>query len=226
MELKSIIGLLIFICVVAITVNLAVTKKIDNKLTVILLIFAICAGFVAANYDIIEHLKVRSEDFEVEVKTAKREIDTSKTSALAEIGKEVESQKESIRLLISNANDTSDKLEAQGKSFTELIDKATALQKRIEEQKQEVVKLNLDSQAAKKEIEKLNEASSIIALTLTKATYLTLMTKGEFGSSARLKKVNAELEKDINQVLPMVIPDPQERKRWIEQLQDILPKRQ
>ena len=224
--MKCIIALLIFICIVAITMHLAVSQKIAHKLTVTLLIFALLAGLSAANYDIIEYFKVRGEDFEVEVKTAKREIDTSKTSALAEIGEEVKSQKESIRLLISNANDTSEKLEDQGKSLGNLIDKATALQKKIEEQKQEVVKLNLDSQVTKQEIEKLNEASSIIALTLTKATYLTLMTKGEFGSSARLKKVNAELEKDINQVLPMVIPDPQERKRWVEQLQDILPKRQ
>ena len=107
-----------------------------------------------------------------------------------------------------------------------MIDKATALQKKIEEQKKEVVKLNLDSQATKQDIEKLNEASGIIALTLVKATYLTLETKNELGSSPRIEKAKTEILKDINQVLPAVIPDPQERTRWIEQLQDILPKRQ
>lgn len=223
--MKLIIGLLIFVCITTVTLYLVTSKKIDHKLTVTLLIFAVFAGFVAANYDIVEHLKVRNKDFEVEVTTAKRQIDTSKTSALAEIGKEVKSQKESIRLLISNANDTSGKLEEQGKSLTDLIDKATALQKRIEKQKQEVVKLNLDTQVAKQEIEKLNEASSRIALTLVKATYLTLETKNEMGTD-RVKKATAEILKEINQVLPMVISDPQERKRWVEQLQDILPKRQ
>lgn len=224
--MKLIIGLLIFICIATITLCLAVSKKIDHKLTIIFLSFTIVASFVVANYDVVKHIKFGREGLEVEIKAAKLEIAGVKTSALAEIDTEVKSQKESIRLFISNANDTSDKLEDQGKSLTGLIDKATTLQKRIEEQKQEVVKLNSDSQATKQEIEKLNEASSRIALTLIKATYLTLMTKDEFGYSARLKKVNAELEKDINQVLPMVIPDPQERKRWVEQLQDILPKRQ
>ena len=184
------------------------------------------AGFVVANYDAVKHLKFGHDGLEVETKAAVREIAGVKTSALAEIGEEVKNQKESIRLLISNANDTSDKLEEQGKSLTDLIDKAMALQKRIEEQKREVVKLNLDSQTTKQEIEKLNEASGIIALTLVKATYLTLETKNELGSSPRLEKAKTEILKDINQVLPMVIPDPQERQCWAEQLQNILPKRQ
>lgn len=223
--MKPTVALLIFICIVAITIHLAVSQKIGHKLTVTLLIFAILAGLGAANYDIIKYLKVRQGDYELEVGMAIGEIDTSKTSALAEIDTEVKSQKQSIRLLITDANNTSDKLKDQGESLTKLIDKAKALQEKIEKQKQEIVGLNRDSQATKQEIEKLNKVSNIIALTLTKATYLTLMTKNELGSSARLKKVTAELDKDINQVLPMIIPDPQERAHWIEQLQSILPKR-
>ena len=71
MELKSIVGLLVFICVVAITVNLAVSKKFDYRLTVIFLSFAIVAGFVIANYDVIKHLKFGHEGLEVETKAAK-----------------------------------------------------------------------------------------------------------------------------------------------------------
>ena len=224
--MKLIIGLLIFICVTVLTMYFAVTKRFDYKLTIIFLAFAIMAGFVAANYDVVRHLKFGHEGLEVETKAAKLEIAGAKTSALAEINTEMKSQKEAIQLLVSNANDTYDKLGDQEKSLTELVNSGTALQKRIEEQKQEVIKLNQDSQAAKKEIEKLNEASRRIALALVKATYLTLETKNEFGNSPRITKAMAEIEKELNQVLPMVIIDPQERKQWIQQLQQSLPKRE
>lgn len=220
--MAPIIGLLIFLCITAITFYFAVKKEIDKTLTIIFLTFAIASGLVAANYDVVRHLKFGL----IELETAKREIGNAKSSALAEIEAEVTSQKESIRLLISNANETSDKLEDQRKTLSALIDKATALQNKIEKQKEEILKLSQQSQAAKQEIQKLNTASSQIALTLVRATYLTLVTKSEFGSSSRLQKAMAEIEKDINRILPMVIPDPQERAQWIQQLQNTLPKKQ
>jgi len=223
--MKLTIGLLIFVCVTAITMYLAVTKRIDNKLAFIFLTFAIIAGFVTANYDVVRHLKLGRGGLEVETQAAKREIGDAKSTALAEIDSEVKSQKESIRLLMANANQTSDKLEEQRKALSVLINTATVLQEKIEKQKLEISKLNQDSQAAKQEIVKLNAASSQIALTLVRAAYLTLQTKNEFGGGPRLEKALAEINADINRILPMVIPDPQERAQWVHQLKNTLPKR-
>ncbi len=222
--MKPMWGLIIGACIALIAIGLRVDNKLNEKYFICMLFIAIVAGLGIAYFGSTKKLKAGLDGFTLE--TFQKDVNSVKQEAIDELKKEIVIQKEAVSSLIDKADNTSDKLEAQGKSLTELIDKAIALQKRIEEQKQEVVKLNLDSQAAKQEIKKLNEASGIIALTLTKATYLTLMTKGEFGNSVRLKKVNAELEKDINQVLPMVIPDPQERQLWIKQLQEILPKRQ
>ena len=223
--MKLAIGLLIFLLVTAITMYLAIKKRIDSKLTVIFLAFAIIAGFVTANYDVIRFLKLGREGLEVETQAAKREIGEAKSTALAEIDSEVKSQKESIRLLVANANETSDKLKGQRKALSRLIDTAKVLQEKIEKQKHEISKLNQDSEAAKQEIVKLNAASSQIALTLVRATYLTLQTKNEFGGGPRLKKALAEIEADINRILPMVLPDPQERAQWVNQLENTLPKR-
>ncbi len=160
--MKLVVGILVFTCVTAITMHLVATKKIDTKLTVILLTFAIVAGFVAANYDVVKRLKFGHEGLEVE--TAMQEITAVKSTALSEIDAEVKSHKESIRLLISTANETSDKIEQQRRGVSDLVATATALQKKTEEQKQEISKLNKESQAAKQEIVKLNAAASEIAL--------------------------------------------------------------
>jgi|GEM_PF-3011834 len=221
--MKVTIGLLIFVCITAITIHFTVSKKIDGKIALLFLSFAVLSGFVAANYEVIQRFKFGSEG--VELETAKKEIGSAKSTALTEIKTEVTNQKESIRLLISTANETSEKLEDQRKALTKLIDTATALQQKIEEQKNEITKLNQESQTAKQEIVKLNSASSQIALTLVRATYLSLQTKNEFGGGPRLTKAMAEIEKDINTVLPMVIPNPTQRKQWVDQLQNTLPKR-
>jgi len=220
--MKETIGLLIFLCITAVTMHLSVSKKIDGKIALLFLSFAVLSGFVAANYDVIKRFKFGGNG--VELETAKREIGTAKSDALKEIDTEVKSQKESIRLLISTANETSDKLETQRKALSELVTTATALQNEIEKQKQEVAKLNQESQQAKQEIIRLNAASSDIALTLVRATYLTMETKNEFGGG-RSQKAMKQILADINRVLPMVIPNPQKRAQWVQQLQNTLPKR-
>lgn len=125
--------------------------------------------------------------------------------------------KEAIRLLISNANDTKDKIE-------NLIKTATDLDNNIEKQKKEIIEINKFAENAKKEIETLNTASAQIALILVRATYFTLETKGEFGTP-RTNMAIQEIVSDLNKILPMVIPDNEERAKWIKDLQNILPPR-
>jgi len=50
--MKVTIGLLIFVCITAITIHLTVGKKIDGKIALLFLGFAVLSGFVAANYDL------------------------------------------------------------------------------------------------------------------------------------------------------------------------------
>jgi methyl-accepting chemotaxis protein len=218
--MKDLIALLAFICFSITTIYLSVNKLIDLKLTIALLCFSIISGITIANYDLIKKFKWGN----VEVETAKREIIGVKETALKEISSEVKDQKESIKLLISNANDTRDKIERQKESLTELIKTATDLQKKIEEQKKIVVALNQSAEKTKSDIEKLNAASSQIALTVIRATYLSMETKSEFGTE-RAQKAIQEVLNDLNRILPMVITDEKERSEWIRKLQNTLPPR-
>ncbi len=216
--MKLIIALLVFICVASTTIYLSFTKKIELKLTLILLGFSIISGFVIANYDVIKKFKYGDI---IEVETA---INTIKDSAIKEIKSEIDTQKESIKLLISNANATSDKVKKQKASLNGLIKIAEALNNTIEKQKSDISQLNSDTEKAKKEIEVLNIAAGKIALILVRATYFMIETKHEFGTQ-RAKKAIDEILKDINIVLPMVIPDTQKRAEWINNLKNTLPEK-
>lgn len=186
----------------------------------ILLCFSIVSGFMIANYDLVTKLSWGS----IGVETAKREITEAKESAIREIAAEVKEQKESIRLLISNANDTRERMEKQKEALNDVIRKASDLQNKIEEQKKRIVELNQSAEKTKKEIENLNLAAAQIALILVRATYFTIETKSEFGTDRATKAIQ-EVLSDLNKILPMVIPDERERADWIKRLQTTLPSR-
>ncbi|TKJ39577.1 MAG: hypothetical protein CEE38_02315 [Planctomycetes bacterium B3_Pla] len=219
--MKLILGLLAFICFSTITIYLSVEKRMDHKLTVILLAFSILSGIAIANYDVIRKFKFGG----LEVETAKKEISDAKDDAISAIKQEIEKQKESVAILTRDANVTSDKIEKQKSEINTLVKTAQELEKEIVKRKEETLLLSRDTQESRKEIETLNIAAQQIALTLVKATYLTLSTKSEFGTSSRLTKATKEIENDINRILPIVMPDSEERSQWINDLKDILPPR-
>ena len=59
-------------------------------------------------------------------------------------------------------------------------------------------------------------------LLVASVTWLQLETKNEFGTEHSKRAVD-EMLKDINSLLPKVIPDPIERRDWIAALQQRLP---
>ncbi len=221
--MKLTIGLLIFICISAITIHLVVTKRIDSKITTILLGFAIIPGFVAANYNMVKYLKASPDG--VEIKTVTDQIEGVKSAALGEIRADVASHKESIRLLMTKASDASVKLTKQADELSELIKTAGSLQQLTEKQKRDLTELNAEAQKTKQDIQNLNLAAGQIALSLIRTTYFTLETKNELGGGKRLNKAREEILTDLNVVLPMVIPGPQKRNQWIKDLQTTLPPR-
>lgn len=218
--MQTLVACSIFVAIAAPTVYWAVTRKIDKGLTVILLSFSIVSGFMFANYDLIKTLKWGN----MEVETAKREIAEVKESAIKEMTAEIKEQKESIRLLILNANDTREKIEKQKEALNDVIRKASDLQTRIEEQKRTTIELNQSAEKTKREIETLNLAAAQIALILVRATYFTIETKSEFGTD-RAQRAIQEVLNDLNRILPMVIPSEKERADWIKKLQTTLPPR-
>jgi chromosome segregation ATPase len=214
------VALSIFVVTAGLSIYLAATKRIDRALTVIFLSFSVVAPFVVANYDVIT--KLTWGNFAVQ--TAKREIMEAKESAIKEISAEVKEQKESIKLLISNANDTREKMEKQKQALDDVIQRASAIQNKIAEQKKRIVDLNQSAEKTKKEIESLNVAAAQTALILVRATYFTIETKGEFGTDRATKAIQ-EVLNDLNKILPIVIPNEKERADWIKRLQTTLPPR-
>lgn len=216
--MKELIALVIFLSLVIFAIFMAVTKKIDRVLTSIILCFSIISGISIANYDIVKRYRWGN----IEVEIAKKEINEVKDAALSEITKEISNQKDAIRLLMSDANNTRENIERQKSELNRLISTATELQEKIIDQKNKITALKESAENTKKDIENLNSAASQIAFILVRATYFTIETKSEFGTN-RSQMAIQEIINDLNKILPMVIPNEKERLEWIKKLQSTLP---
>lgn len=208
---------LILFILITIAFYFSISQKIDKGLTIILLTFSIVLFIVMNNVKVIDKLKWGV----FEVQTAKSEISKAKEKAIDEINTEVKRQKKSIKFLIFNANNTKEKIENQRKNLEKTIKIAKELQKNINDQKIKIMALNKYTDETKKNLDILNIAQTKIALILVRATYFSIETKGEFGTPRAIKAIN-EILKDLNQVLPMIIPEEKERIEWVEQLKKTL----
>ena len=216
--MKEIIALAIFFAVAVPTIILAYKDKIKIGLTSTFLVFSIIAGLAITNYDVIKLLKWGN----LEIQTFEEDVKTIKQSALKDVQNQVDEQKESLSILIRDLNALSGKLEDQNESLTNLIAIAKELQKKTETQKKDIEALNSEAKNTKEEIEELTDISAEIALILVRATYYTIETKHEFGTK-RAKAAIQEILKDLNTILPRIIPNPQERANWIRELKETLP---
>lgn len=211
--MKETVAILFGICLTIFTLYLIVKKQIDSKMSVVLFLFALIGGFGIANYDIIKKIKWLG----LELETYERKVQDIKDDALKEIEQEVSNHKQSITMLITNLNDTREKIDAQKKAVESLLEK-------IGYHEQSLQDLAFKANATKDRIETLHKASSDLALLLTKITWLQIETKNEFGTD-RVRKAIEQILKELNEIVAVVIPDPQERSRWIQELQSSLPAR-
>jgi chromosome segregation ATPase len=221
--MKEIIALLWAICIVVVAIYLHVNNILGKASTTVLFALAIVGGLGIANYDLVR--KFKGLGLEVELETARKEIDSAKGKALSEIEEEVAGHKDSIAMLIRTGNELNEKLESQKTVVDAMIEKAESLetqlkddQKKLEDMKGQVVLAHRNSQA-------IYNATKELSVILTRITYVQSQTKGEFGNTPRLQKAAEIIEKDIDRVLQLMIPDPQERNAFVKELTSALPSR-
>lgn len=91
-------------------------------------------------------------------------------------------------------------------------------------QKEEVGNLSKHAEKTKGEIANLFKSSSDLALLITKVSWLQLQTKNEFGTE-RAQRAIKNINEDLNEIIKVVIPDEENRNKWINKLQNSLPPR-
>ena len=105
----------------------------------------------------------------------------------------------------------------------ERVNAASALTRATQAEK----KASLAAKSAEKaeqNIKVVQEALSRQALLLTSVTWLHLETKSEFGTE-RAKKAADQILADLDSLIVSAIPDPNERRQWVQNLRESIPMR-
>lgn len=110
-----------------------------------------------------------------------------------------------------------------GEARQKRIDADKALNQAIEA-KDIATKAAARSQSSEQSIKNLDEAVRKLALSITRITWLQLKTKGRFdGETARIVATNTL--NALDRLLQFAIPDTNERAKWIQETEELLPKR-
>jgi len=219
--MKDIIALLWLVCISGLAIYLHVRNSLPKISMTILFALAIFGGLAISNYDLI----TRFEGLGLKVDTARKEIDIAKSNALSEIKKEVSEQKKSIEMLITTGNDLNLKLENQKKVVSKMIEKAEFLESQLKDDQKKLEYLKDQVVIAHGNSQTIFNAMKELSVIITRITYIQGQTKSEFGGGHRLQKAAEIIEKDLNRILVLMIPNPQERNEFIQELTTSLPKR-
>ena len=215
--MQTTIALLCGISVAAIAVVLHVRKNVDKTVLTIMFGLAIVGGLAIANYDVLTKWK----GLGIEMETARGEIQVEKESALKEIKKEVGRHKDSIAVLMKSANDLTKQLEKQKEVAEALVEKATELESEIDNDQKQLAKIKTDVIKAKQATQASYNATEELAKIITRIAYFQVATKNQFGT-AKAKKAIQKITADLNRITVMMIPDREERGRFVRGLQNEL----
>jgi methyl-accepting chemotaxis protein len=135
--MKEILALLFIICFGVVTVYLAAIKQINGKICAVFFTFALSGGFVIANHDLIKRIKWKN----VEIETFERSVTLIKQQAIDEIKNDVEQHKESIKLLVANANETRGNIDVQKKDIEVILARVQQAGEQIQRVASNLVKI-------------------------------------------------------------------------------------
>lgn len=205
--MKEVIALILTLIVGGVGIYCLIKKEpIGIGRGILILGFAIAVGFAVANYDVIKKFTWKGSGIEIE--TAMREIESVKSRALEEMAREVETHKESIKMLIAYANSVREQLDKQRRLAEELLAQIDRTKSEVEDQRER--------------LEELNAISKDLTLTYTKVVWLQSQSHYEIGTD-RDMAAKQEIENELKRLLPIVFPDPTERDSWIQKLEGKLP---
>jgi hypothetical protein len=218
--IKEILALLVFLPIVGLTIYLAVKKRIGNALTTVLLVFSLLAGLAIANYDSIGRAKWEFPGFSL----FRDEVSQVKSEALQDLQKEVESQRQAIKVGIADLNATNERLDAGIKYAEALLESIKRAEERLKIEEFTLREQGLKSDRTAEQATAVYRAVSELALLLTKVTWLQLQARDESDARRRDAAVRQVMDQ-LDSIVDLVIEDPDVKSEFVNSVMGSLPPR-
>ena len=220
--MKEIIGLAVFLTFAGSAVVLSVRGHIGNSLTAIILLFSLLAGWTTANYDWVTRVRWEVPGLEAlreEASSARQLIAAEKAAVLEEIREE---GKRSIQALALTAGEAQQKVGARLTELESLMDTVNKSEEAFKELERKIDEVNNRTTQLRDQVVAIHATSSELALSLTRVMWLQLETGNE-ASAERTKVAVQKLLDGLDEVVNLIIVDPEARSRFVSDVVDTLP---
>ncbi|MGV8075336.1 MAG: hypothetical protein AB2L11_12360 [Syntrophobacteraceae bacterium] len=226
--MKEIIALLVFLIIAGLSTLLAARERIGNALLVILLAFSLIAGWMIANYDRIQGLQwevLGHESFRKQIQLEKGNALAEVKNALDNMRKEVEEGRQSIRLAVSEASDLRNKIREERSVLDSALENFRQIEASMKNEERNIKELRDRSDEIRQQIAAIHEASSELALSLTRLTWLLMEARKDYGAE-RADLAVQHIMNQLDEIVGVVIDDPKARAEFVAEVMNSVPPRQ
>jgi len=216
--MKEVVALCVLLAFGVGTARLAIGKKIGIALTVVFLAFSIFSGLAIANYDWIRKARWEVPD----ILGIREQIAEVGNQAVQGLNAEIEGRQGELGKLLSDLEEMGRRVDSQKKELESLLADAVKVSEAARGQEQAVKELNRQAEKAREQMASIHRASCDLALSLAKVTWLQMEAKDSSGTKRGEAAAQRTLD-GLDEVVGLVLGDPDQRERFVAEVMDSLP---
>lgn len=219
--MKELTGLIVFFLIAGVSIHLAVEKKITHALTALFLAFSLVSGWSIANYDWLSKLQWQVPGLDA----FESYVEAVQNSAVEEICRESEAQKGAMLSALNEAREAHSAMDSGRESLEALIASVNKLEENLKEMENRARELSEKNGKMEAQLIKVHQASSELALVLTRVIWLQFEARDEYG----VERARTALEKvmdGLDEIVNIVIVEPKKRQAFVDSVKGLLPPRQ
>lgn len=203
--MREVIGALIVLNGIVVGIYLLREKSVDWKGFLAITAISMLAGVIVANLPYITQLVVSGGEGRGVTVSIQRQVEQVDTRAkeVEVLASEVRDMRGQIRLLVDNASMTSDKVQQSSKDVSGLVETA------------QQIKANVDKST--RDISQTSSALQQMMTSYVDAAAVDLNTRNIIPPP---DTVQVEINRQLNVLIELAIPNPQQRAQWVAQLQE------
>jgi hypothetical protein len=222
--MKEMIGLAVLLTFAGTAIFLSVRGQIGSSLTAFILLFSLLAGWTTANYDWVARVRWEVpglDSLRSAASSARQQTEVEKATALEEIAKE---EKRSIEALVLATGEAQQKVGTRLKELQSLLDSIEKSQETVQQLERKINEDNTKNAQLRDQVMAIHAASCDLALSLTRVMWLHLQAKGG-GDSERAKAAVQRVLDGLDDVVNLIIVEPEARSKFVSEVLETLPSR-
>lgn len=216
--MKEIIGLTVFCALAGVTILLAVRRRIGTTLTVTLLVFSLLSGFLIVNHDCLQNVHGHQPSGEYTLK----QIIALRNQALEDFGQTARREREALEQMSARALQEHENWVNRLKAVESVIESMKVLEEEIRHQEKSLKEHHEKLERGWNQVAAAYQDILDLALMSVKLAWLHLQARDE-ANAARSKAASRQMLDLMDQIVVLVLTDPESRARFYDEVINSLP---